>query len=352
MQLGYMRPWTGRTCAAVVAGVVMALTPYVPMASAQDKIPIRAGAGSNIGFGPFFVLGDVELGIAAKYGLEWDQRVFASGAATMEAALAGQLDMTAFSPQVGMEKIATGDACLAGVVMWVDTSPVKMVGYNELNTAQDLVGKKVATLANAVGDLAFHLWLEQEGVPADKVTMVNVAPPDMPVALARHDVDAVVWVEPTMSQALEVTGADKVHYIGDIGEAFHDVEPLNLTCDWVRKYGDDGIKRVIHAWIDAAAYVKANPEKAAAITGKVLQLEPAQVLDLWKSGGWLDGATAWPANMTDDQIDMLTRIATFMASTDKLSKVPDFRNWIKPQWLVEVAPDRVQLEKHSNLLGP
>ena len=74
---------------AVLVGTLAIAT---TAAQAQDLMPLRMGAASNIAFGPNFIMDDDDLGIAKKHGLDLDVRVFASGVATMEGALAGDLD--------------------------------------------------------------------------------------------------------------------------------------------------------------------------------------------------------------------------------------------------------------------
>src|ERR1700709_74649 len=74
-------------------------------------IPVRIGAASNVLFGPAFVLADSSNGIAAKHGLKLDLRIFASGIATMEAALSGDLDVAFPNTRVLLPLLAKGQAC-------------------------------------------------------------------------------------------------------------------------------------------------------------------------------------------------------------------------------------------------
>ena len=246
---------------------------------------------------------------------------------------------------VGLPLIASGKACFKGPIDFIDIGSVQIVGKTDIRGVDDLVGKKVGTVAGAVGNTALHLWLDMKNIPRDKVEVVNVAPPDMPIALAQGSVDAIVWSEPIPGNAIKIMGADKAHYIGNINEAYRDVAPLNVTCKWIEQYGDKGMEALVGAWIESVEYLYAHPEVAAEITGKRLQLQPSEVLQLWKDGGWLDGA--WGANLTDAQMDMLKRNAEYLISVNKLDSVPDIGTWIDSKWLRAVAPERVKLERYD-----
>lgn len=328
---------------SVLATLALALA--APAARANDPIPVRAATSLNVAFAPMFVLGDSSIGIGKKHGLDVRLRMFPTGIAGMEAALAGEIDIPVMNAAVTLPVFVGGRACFKGVVNFVDFGALRVVGKTDIKSVNDLAGKKVGTVPGAIGNTGLHLWMDMHKVPRDKVTIVSVQPQDMIPTLSRGDVDAIVWVDPIPAQAITVLGADKVHTIGNVNEAYRDVVPINLTCKWVEQYGDKGVERFIAAWIEAVEYVKANPEKAANLTASQLRQDPKLILDQMTKGGWL--ATAWPANMTDAQIDMLYKNAEYLISVKRLDKMPDLGTWIDTKWLKRVAPARAQLQKHK-----
>ena len=46
------------------------------------------------------------------------------------------------------------------------------------------------------GEVALHMWLAKEGIARDKVQTVNIAEEDLPIALAKGNVDGIIWPEP------------------------------------------------------------------------------------------------------------------------------------------------------------
>lgn len=310
---------------------------------AQNMTTIRIGAASNVLFGPVFVLADASNGIAAKHGLKVESRIFNSGIATMEAALAGDLDVAFPNTRILLPLLKSGKACFKGGISFVDVNTVNMVTKAEIKEPKQLEGRKIGTRKGGIGEVALHMWLASKGIDRAKVPTVNIAEEDLPIALAKGDVDGIIWPEPTPSLALEVAGP-AVHRFGDIGTAFRDVSAVNVTCDWVKKNGDAGMKKLVAAWIDAVDLLKTKPDAGAMITAKALQLTPDDVKKIWKNGGWPDG---WPASLTDQQIDMYGTYGDYLKANKELDEMPDLGAWLSSQWLKEVAPDRVKLSKYK-----
>ena len=325
------------------AAAVSSLALCAGAVQAQDTIPLRIGAASNVLFGPVFVLADESNGIAAKHGLSVDSRLFNSGIATMEAAMAGDLDVAFPNTRVLLPLLEKGDACFKGGIGFVDVNTVQMVATVDIQKPEDLIGKKIGTRTSGIGEVALDMWLDKEGIDRSQVEIVNLAEEDQPIALANGNVDAIIWPEPIPSIALQI-GGDKVHRFGDIGSAFRDVSVVNVTCDWVEKYGDDGMEKLVGAFAEAVDFLKEHPDEGIALTAKALQLEPADVKKFWDNGGWPAG---WPGTLADQQIDMYHTYENFLLKSGDLPKELDFSTWISSKWLKAVDPDRVQLQKYD-----
>ncbi|NML42342.1 ABC transporter substrate-binding protein [Ramlibacter sp. G-1-2-2] len=326
-----------------VGGALLAVSLCGQAAFAQGPTTVRIGAASNVLFGPVFVLADSSNGIAARHGLKVESRIFNSGIATMEAALAGDLDVAFPNTRILLPLLKSGKACFKAGIAFVDVNTVGMVTRSSITQPRQLEGKKIGTRKGGIGEVALHMWLAKQGIPRDTVQTVNIAEEDLPIALAKGNVDGIIWPEPTPSQALEVGGSD-VHRFGDIGSAFRDTSVVNVTCDWVKKNGDDAMQRLTAAWVDAVDLLKKNPDAGAAVTAKALQLTPDDVRKIWKNGGWPAG---WPGTLTDGQIDMYYTYGDYLKANKEIDSMPDMGNWISSKWLKAVDPKRVQLSKYK-----
>lgn len=311
---------------------------------AQDQIPVRFSAAANVGWAPVFVIADESTGIAAKHGLDADVKVFGAGLLTLEAALAGEVDVAFPNGRTSMRIVGEKKACFKAPITFMDSGSIELIGRTDLNSAADLVGAKIGTLAGSGGQTALEMWLRANNVDTTTVSVVNVAVPDMPIALAQGAVDAIIWTEPTLSQAKQILG-DKVHTIGDIGSVYREVAPVNVTCSWAEKYGDDGMQRLTAAWINAVEYIKANPQPASEITGKQLRQKPEDIIKFWNSGHWLpDG---WPADMSDRSLEMMASYSQYDVSLGNQAKATEFQGWYDSKWLKAVAPERLHLNKFA-----
>ncbi|MCC6304483.1 MAG: ABC transporter substrate-binding protein [Rhodobacteraceae bacterium] len=327
------------------AGVAAAIAAATASAAHAESIPLSISASLNIVFGPVFVLGDREIGIGERHGLDISVKMFPTGVASMEAALSGNLDLPIMNTAVALPVLVSDKACFRSGIIFTDFGNLKVVGDISLNSVADLVGKRVGTVERAIGNTALHFWLDLYQIPRDKVQIVNVQPQDMPAALARGDVDAIIWPDPVPSQIIAMMGPDKVHVIGNINEAYRDTVPLSVTCTWYEKYGDDGMQKLVAAWIEATDYVKQNPQKAAELTGAGLRQDPAVILKQWTEAGWLEGA--WPADLSDSEMDMIMKNVEYLLSVGRIDKRPDLARWISSQWLKTVAPDRIHLSNYG-----
>lgn len=340
MDIRKVRGWSGR---ALMAATLLAGTAFSAGAQEAEFTEVRIGAASNVLFGPVFVLNDASNGIAEKHGLKVDSRIFNSGIATMEAALAGELDVAFPNTRILLPLLKSGQACFKAGLTFVDVNTVRMVTTTDITDPKHLVGKKIGTRSGGIGEVALHMWLAKEGIERADVETVNIAEEDLPIALANGNVDGIIWPEPIPSLALEIMG-DKAHRFGDIDAAFRDVSPVNVTCAWVEENGDEGMKALISAWIEAVEYLKSNPDEGAEVTAKALQITPEEVKKIWTNGGWPAG---WPASLSDTQIDMYYTYGDYLKENNELDEMPDMGAWISSKWLKEIAPERVQLSKHD-----
>jgi NitT/TauT family transport system substrate-binding protein len=80
-------------------------------------------------------------------------------------------------------------------------SPIKSIA--------DLKGKKIGNLPNSIHDILLREELRKANIKLDEVTLIRLAPADMPAALQRGDVDAFSGNEPNSTQAV-MTGYGRV----------------------------------------------------------------------------------------------------------------------------------------------
>jgi NitT/TauT family transport system substrate-binding protein len=175
-----------------------------------EKSKIKVGVLPVVDVGPFYLA--VENGYFKAEGLEVEPVVMASGQASVNGVINGDIDiafgswpaaMLAQSKKVADFKIvAEALAAKPGHVVLgaPPNSPAKRM--------QDLPGKRVAVTAkNTMCDLAPKAVLESQNVDFSTINWIEMPFPEMIPALARGDVDAACLVEPWNTRAAQEIGA-------------------------------------------------------------------------------------------------------------------------------------------------
>ncbi len=144
----------------------------------------------------------------------------------------------------------------------------------ELTTAQDFIGKRIG-MAGFGGflDLLFEEWLKRNGVPANKVNMIEMGQPLMNDALKGGTVDAVVAADPNVTR-MQQTGAG--HVVLYIDSQFPDDLPVIVyvsSRSWVSKHRD-AARAYAEAIAEASSYGLANPDELRQIIADYTKLPP------------------------------------------------------------------------------
>lgn len=306
-------------------------------------LALRIGVTPSLTFGIPFALADPATGIGAANALEITAEVFATPEEALAAAVAGEVDLVLPDSLAALAALADG-ACLRAPLDFIDEDAMRLVGRSDLIAADDLIGRKVGTIAGSPAEVALRMWLSDQGVAWDEVDVVDIATPDLAAALTEGRVDAVIWTEPIPGQALAACGEEDCRYLGEVGESYREVALVSVTCRWQEAHGDDGMTRLVRAWLEGKEYVRNNLDAAAAITAGRLRLTTDEVASRWRERGWLE---AWGADLQDAQLAMVEAFAAYMVETGELAEAPDVCSWVDSTWLTAVAPSLVSLEAYD-----
>ncbi len=178
-----------------------------------EKAKIKVGVLPVVDVAPFYRA--IEQGYFKEQGIEVEPVVMASGGASIDGVLSGDIDIAFASypaPLLAQSKkvadfkiVADALAAKPGhiVVVAPPGSPLKK--------ASDAPGKKIAiTARNTMTDLAPMSVLETQGVDFSTVQFVPMPFPEMIPAMERGAVDGAVVVEPWVTTAMKKIGATPV----------------------------------------------------------------------------------------------------------------------------------------------
>jgi NitT/TauT family transport system substrate-binding protein len=186
--------WLQLICLALV---VVSITSMGPRA-ADAKEQVRVAGLTWPGYGFWFIA--EEKGLAPD--LEISYQAIEDPFQTFALATAGELEVV--SSTIEFAPIAAGEGMPIRLVAYGNISygTDKIVVGGGIESAADLVGKKVAVLEGGLAQLYMAIWLEQNGVAYDQVEYVNLIMDDAASAMIGGDVAAAEFWDPFGPQVL------------------------------------------------------------------------------------------------------------------------------------------------------
>ncbi|MEH6501196.1 MAG: ABC transporter substrate-binding protein [Pseudoalteromonas distincta] len=192
---------------------------------------------------------------------------------------AGQLDVTSSTVEYG--PIAVDKNVPIKLVTYTNPSygTDKIILAPGIESAKDLIGKKIAVMEGGLTQIFMGIWLEQNGVAIDQVEFVNVIMDEAVGAMLGGSVSAVELWEPFGSQLLKNMPGARV--VADSSEG-----------DWISTalLGDgiymseaflterpEAAALAMEAYFKAVDFWKANPEEGNRIIAEAIQFDVSDV---------------------------------------------------------------------------
>ncbi|MFN3002394.1 ABC transporter substrate-binding protein [Mycolicibacterium wolinskyi] len=149
-------------------------------------------------------------------------------------------DLAALTDVVGPAALIAHGNDVASKIVWVTSDAIfKVVGGQNVRSAQDLVGKKIAVVPGSILEYALISFLEKNGMSINQVQIVDLAPESQPAALRTGQIDAAVAWEPAGTDML-AAGANELGSQRDpqfvmVSQAVIDDDPefvQKFVCDY------------------------------------------------------------------------------------------------------------------------
>jgi sulfonate transport system substrate-binding protein len=179
--------------------------------------------------------------------------------------------------------------------------------------ASDLRGKKIATSLNSSAHFYIVKILRDAGLSETDVTVVGMAPPDMPQALARGEVDAISIWEPAAQKSIDTLGADAVIINGPpYSERFNLNTSAAVIADPAKRAALVSFLRSI---IAASRDVREHPDRVQPVIAAKLNLSQEFVAKTWN-------LFRFPAAVGDDMLATMIEQEPWMAEKQKRAARP------------------------------
>lgn len=203
-----------------------------------------------------------------------------------------------------------------------------------LATPAELRGKRIAYTPGTTSEVFLDSYLMALRIARSEVTLVALAPQQMPAALGAGEVDAASTWNPTLKEAATVLGA--------AGKVFFD--PYLYTETFVlagnRSYVNANqllVQRVLRALLKAEAYASLHPSEARSLVAASLKLSPELLREFWNESRFMVSL--------DHSLLLSLEEESRWALRRKLvpeGEVPNYLEYIDARPLREVKPEAIE----------
>lgn len=256
------------------AGFLFTLTLAVSCGSSQNSPnsespitsdrPVVLGYSSWAGWWPWAIA--QEEGIFTANGLNVQLKWFDGYLESLQAFSAGQLDANC---QTLNDTIAFAPNSINGqVVVLVNDNSAgndKIIVAENINTIQDLKGKKVALEEGLVDDFLLSFALEKNEMSRKDIQVVNLETGAAAAAFAAGQVDAVGAFPPFWLTALKRKGSKELLSSAEFPGAIPD---LLVVSQKLVNERPEVVQGLVKTWFDIREFMQKNSEKADAIMAK------------------------------------------------------------------------------------
>jgi len=175
---------------------------------------------------------------------------------SMDAYVAGKVDAVTMTNGDALVTGATGKPSVGIIINDFSNGNDMIVAAPGIETIKDLKGKKVGLEEGFVSHLLLLTGLQQNGMKAGDVTIINTPTNETPQVLASKAVDAIGAWQPNSGQALKVLpGSKPIFTSADAPGIIYDL--LYVSPESLEKRRDDWMK-VTEVWYRIVDYMKAE----------------------------------------------------------------------------------------------
>lgn len=206
----------------------------------QNRTPTSSSTATtsiNVGFAP--VVLNIPLYLAqdqkifASHGVTVEAKSFSSANDMVNAIVAGQVDVVtgvSMVPVLNLEAQFPGKVRIVLHSRMTAENPydgIIVKGDSSIKTLADLTGKKIGVYPGTTATNLLRGFLKKQGMDPQAVTPVPLPPPSHLSALDSGAVDALLAYEPTLTTALQQSGARQV--FGSIFVSLLSPSPIAVT---------------------------------------------------------------------------------------------------------------------------
>jgi NitT/TauT family transport system substrate-binding protein len=274
-----------------------------------------------------------QQGLFTAAGLDVDLRYFADYTASLDALVAGQLDVNAQTLNDTIFAVASGAAQQVVVVNDNSTGNDQIICDEAITSVEGLAGATIAAEPGVVDHFLLLQGLAEAGLTEDDIDFQGVKTDAAAAAFAGGEFDCVGVFAPFTLVALERPGSQVVFSSAD----FPGVIPDHLVATTEAAEDAEAMQRLVTAWYATLDWITANPEDATAIMAEVAgtTVEEYQSFEagttLFTAEQALDAFEDRPGDPTSLP-EMARRINPFLVESGLAEEEADLTGLFAPQF--------------------
>lgn len=237
---------------------------------------ITVSEGIYLGWAPFYIADAQKLW--EKEGLTVTAVPFTSGRLALDAIVGGRAAVGTVAETPVVFAALNGIPVRVIGHMNIHDDAFSLVATKSIKGVGDIRGRKIGYLQGTNGHFFFHRMLQGANLKFSDITPISMNPPDMVTALAKGDIDAFVWGEPHVSQAIAL-GKGNIHEIKIPGlyQGYASIVTLQSVIDSQPQV----LVKALRALISAVEVIRKQPEEAVAIAAAKTKMDPAIAKKVW-----------------------------------------------------------------------
>lgn len=276
-----------------------------------------------------------EKGFFEEEGLDFTLRNFSASGDYMAAFSAGSVDGLA---PVSTEAIALAAAGQALKIVLIQSNSIGADGIlakDDVASIEDFLGKRIAVDTSGVSYFFLLQVLNEAGLSAEDVTIVNMDPGTAAAAFESNNVDVAVTYFPYLEQTAAEVSDGKIIY--DSSRMPTAITDLYLFSEQYIEENPEAVQAFVNATLRGYQYAQENPEEANAIAAAAIEITPEEV------EAALEGVEVASPEMNLEMVAQpdsetyivkpLEDLADFLLAEEQIDNKPDISSLIDPQFI-------------------
>ncbi len=309
---------------SITIGILAACSAFQP--AKRELPPLRVEFTQW--WGDYTIVIAKEKGFFEKYGVKVEPVYYDNFSETYPDLASGQIDgaFIAVGDVININKSAE----MKVVAISDDGGSDAIVVSPEINTIQDLKGKRVGVLIGTQYELMISEMLKSANMAPGDISIVPINPENAKKALENKQVEAVYTWEPFLSDA--VAAGNKAIYPTEQIRLFPDMIVFSKS---VVEQRPDDVRAFLKAWFDAVDYRQKNPELTRSIVAGYLgnSIEEVQSDDNLKILTLDDNKSIFNIQNKNSAYEITKRTSEYLISIGALTQQTDPLELLDPGYL-------------------